>query len=108
MPFVRIAAIRAIATSPEARELLSVAIDDRDPQVRQELGRYSHMLSIEAARSLLRDPDPHVREAAVHGAGIAQVHDLQRLLGGDPRNDVRLAAAKVLGVGSVISARWRR
>ncbi len=97
LAFVRIAAIRAIATSPEARELLSVAIDDRDPQVRQELGRYSHMLSIEAARSLLRDPDPHVREAAVHGAGIAQVHDLQRLLGGDPRNDVRLAAAKVLG-----------
>ncbi len=98
LPFVRIAAIRAIAASPRGGELLCTAVDDRDPQVRQELARYSHMLSIDAARSLLSDHDPHVREAAVQGAGLAQLRDLYRLLTGDPRSDVRLAAAKLLGV----------
>lgn len=97
LPFVRIAAIRALACTPQTSELLSAALDDPDPQIRQELGRHSHTLSVDAAHALLNDHDPHVREAAVRGAGLAQLPDLQRLLAGDPRPDVRLATAKVLG-----------
>lgn len=97
LPYVRIAAVHALASLPQAGELLRIATTDSDRQVRCELAGHSHMLGADAARALINDCDPHVREAAVRAAGIVELSDLRRSLTDGPRSDVRLAAAQVLG-----------
>lgn len=96
-PFVRIAAVRAVAgagRSPGA--LLEPATHDEYALVRREAARFCSRLTAHGARTLIADRDRQVREAAARGAGRVQGHDLERALAHDADPAVRIAAAQTL------------
>ena len=97
-PYVRIAAVRAVASlEPQPGPLLAPAVQDRDRFVRLAVAQHAASLPEQAARALLEDGDVRVREAGARAAGRREVGALSVLLTDDPARDVRRAAARGLG-----------
>ncbi len=98
-PYVRIAAVRAVArVATRPGELLAAAAEDEDRLVRLEVAHHAAGLPERSAKALLEDVDARVRETAARAAGTRELGALAVALTHDPAPDVRRASAHTLGV----------